>query len=293
MIIARAAGCFSPRFSTVSRMGLRSEHKSNVTRRGERLLAMDDGGSLRLLFCGAEGRSRGLGGIAPAAFHGKKICRAQGTAGGIGWVKKKTDRALQGDGSGWRLKTTDKRCSQGEMPWEMTEKKIWVPLLGLAAKGDEKAERGFGFHGEEGGEGRGAGWWRGESSAPCRCGAVAGGVHGCWLSRGATPWKTASSLLLWSPCCRNFWAPWEEEVDELLLAVEQGEQRARPGSKRRELAGRGCAPCCSRGRGGEDAMEGSSQSRCSAGKKTGRGVVAAGKKMEGGNVKFPSEHPYL
>jgi hypothetical protein len=50
---------------------------------------MDDGGSLRLLFCGAEGRSRGLGGIAPAAFHGKKICRAQGTAGGIGWVKKK------------------------------------------------------------------------------------------------------------------------------------------------------------------------------------------------------------
>jgi hypothetical protein len=59
----------------VSRMGLRNEHKSNVTRRGERLLAMDDGGSLRLLFCGAEGRSRDLGGIAPAAVHGKKIGR--------------------------------------------------------------------------------------------------------------------------------------------------------------------------------------------------------------------------
>jgi hypothetical protein len=32
-------------------------------------------------------------------------------------------------------------------------------------------------------------------------------------------------LLLWrrgSPCCWNFWAPWEEEVDELLLAVERG-----------------------------------------------------------------------
>jgi hypothetical protein len=53
-------------------MGLRSEHESDVTRRGERLLAMDDGGSLRLLFCGEEGRSRGLGGIASAAVRGKK-----------------------------------------------------------------------------------------------------------------------------------------------------------------------------------------------------------------------------
>jgi hypothetical protein len=35
MIIARAAGCFSPRFSTVLRMGLRSEHESDDTRRGE------------------------------------------------------------------------------------------------------------------------------------------------------------------------------------------------------------------------------------------------------------------
>jgi hypothetical protein len=41
----------------------------------------------------------------------------------------------------------------------------------------------------------------------------------------------------------------------LLLAVEQGEQRARPGSKRRELAGRGCAPGCSRGRGGTGKKE--------------------------------------
>jgi hypothetical protein len=61
----------------VSRMGLHNEHKSNVTRRGERLLAMDDGGSLRLLFCGAEGRSRDLGGIAPAAVNGKKGRRKQ------------------------------------------------------------------------------------------------------------------------------------------------------------------------------------------------------------------------
>jgi hypothetical protein len=35
MIIARAAGCFSPRFSTALRMGLHSEHESNDTRRGE------------------------------------------------------------------------------------------------------------------------------------------------------------------------------------------------------------------------------------------------------------------
>jgi hypothetical protein len=62
-------------------MGLRSEHESDNTRRGERMLAMDDGGSLRLLFCGEEGRSRGLSGIAPTAFLGKK-CRVQGTAGG-------------------------------------------------------------------------------------------------------------------------------------------------------------------------------------------------------------------
>jgi hypothetical protein len=65
----------------VSRMGLRSEHKSNVTRRGERLLAMDDGGSLWLLFCGAKGRSRSLGGIAPAAFHGKKYAGRRGQQG--------------------------------------------------------------------------------------------------------------------------------------------------------------------------------------------------------------------
>jgi hypothetical protein len=43
------------------------------------------------------------------------------------------------------------RRNIGCRPWEMTGK-IWAPLLGLAAKGDEKAERGFGFHGEEGGE---------------------------------------------------------------------------------------------------------------------------------------------
>jgi hypothetical protein len=35
MIIARAAGCFSPRFSMVLRMGQRSEHESDDTRRGE------------------------------------------------------------------------------------------------------------------------------------------------------------------------------------------------------------------------------------------------------------------
>jgi hypothetical protein len=43
------------------------------------------------------------------------------------------------------------RRNSGCRPWEMT-KKIWAPLLGLAAKGDDKAERGFGFHGEEVGE---------------------------------------------------------------------------------------------------------------------------------------------
>jgi hypothetical protein len=35
MIIARAAGCFSLRVSTASQMGLRSEHESDDTRRGE------------------------------------------------------------------------------------------------------------------------------------------------------------------------------------------------------------------------------------------------------------------
>ena len=56
---------------------------------------------------------------------------------------------------------------------------------------------------------------------------------------------------------RRWGAGWERaEVGELLLlAVEQGEQRARPGSKRRELAGRGCAPGCSRGRGGTGKKE--------------------------------------
>jgi hypothetical protein len=121
----------------VSRMGLRSEHKSNVTRRGERLLAMDDGGSLRLLFCGVEGRSRGLGGIAPAAFHGKKKKNMQGAGDSRGnrLGGKKTGRALQGDGSGWRLKTTENRCSQGEMPWVMTGKKILGAIVGLGSQG--------------------------------------------------------------------------------------------------------------------------------------------------------------
>jgi hypothetical protein len=93
-------------------MGLRSEHESDVTRRGEwrtngraaalpgegirgAVLGMEKSscasgggcspwtmvGSLWLLFCGEEGRRRGLGGIAPAAVHGRKKCRAQGTAG--------------------------------------------------------------------------------------------------------------------------------------------------------------------------------------------------------------------
>jgi hypothetical protein len=46
------------------------------------------------------------------------------------------------------------RRNSGCRPWEMT-KKIWAPLLGLAAKEDEEAERGFSFHGEEG---EPAGW---------------------------------------------------------------------------------------------------------------------------------------
>jgi hypothetical protein len=121
----------------VSRMGLRSEHKSNVTRRGERLLAMDDGGSLRLLFCGVEGRSRGLGGIAPAAFHGKKKKKYAGRWGqqgeSAGW--KKNRQGAEGDGSGWRLKTTEKRCSQGEMPWMMTGKKILGAIVGVGSQG--------------------------------------------------------------------------------------------------------------------------------------------------------------
>jgi hypothetical protein len=65
-------------------------------------------------------------------------------------------------------------------------------------------------------------------------------------------------LLLWrrgSPCCWNFWAPWEEEVDELLLAVEQGRGAAtgRPWSRKvevgqrwkkdAELRGFGCPGC--------------------------------------------------
>jgi hypothetical protein len=45
------------------------------------------------------------------------------------------------------------RRNSGCRPWEMTGK-IWAPLLGLAAKEDEKEERGFGFRGEEGGDHR-------------------------------------------------------------------------------------------------------------------------------------------
>jgi hypothetical protein len=50
-------------------------------------------------------------------------------------------------------------------------------------------------------------------------------------------------LLLWrrgSPCCWNFWAPWEEEVDELLLTVEQGRGAAagRPWSRKVEVGRR-------------------------------------------------------
>uniref|UniRef100_A0A804N3M4 Uncharacterized protein n=1 Tax=Zea mays TaxID=4577 RepID=A0A804N3M4_MAIZE len=46
--------------------------------------------------------------------------------------------------------------------------------------------------------------------------AVAGGVHGGWPRRGATPWKPASSLLLWSPCCCS---PWSRENSELGQAA--------------------------------------------------------------------------
>jgi hypothetical protein len=41
--------------------------------------------------------------------------------------------------------------------------------------------------------------------------------------------------------------------------------------------------------GKKGAMEGSAQSRCSAGKKTGRGVVVAGKKWRGGSAKQPKQ----
>jgi hypothetical protein len=54
------------------------------------------------------------------------------------------------------------RRNSGCRPWEMTGK-IWAPLLGWAAKEDEKAERGFGFHGEEGGDHRAP--WDREPSA--------------------------------------------------------------------------------------------------------------------------------
>jgi hypothetical protein len=50
-------------------------------------------------------------------------------------------------------------------------------------------------------------------------------------------------LLLWrrgSPCCWNFWALWEEEVDELLLAVEQerGAAAGQPWSRKVEVGRR-------------------------------------------------------
>jgi hypothetical protein len=65
------------------------------------------------------------------------------------------------------------RRNSGCRPWEMTGK-IWAPLLGLAAKEDEKAERGFGFHGEEGGDHRAP--WDREPSAMGRARAAAGRV---------------------------------------------------------------------------------------------------------------------
>jgi hypothetical protein len=101
-------------------MGLRSEHESDDTRRGEwrtngraavlpgegirgavprrekSSCASGGGcspwttaGSLRLLFCGEEGRSRSLGGIAPAAFHGGKMQGAGDSRGCFGVLGKR------------------------------------------------------------------------------------------------------------------------------------------------------------------------------------------------------------
>jgi hypothetical protein len=47
--------------------------KRAPARRGGGCSPWTTAGSLRLLFCGEEGRSRGLGGIDPAAFHGGKM----------------------------------------------------------------------------------------------------------------------------------------------------------------------------------------------------------------------------
>jgi hypothetical protein len=109
-------------------MGLRSEHESDVTRRGEwrtnerdaallgegirgavlgreKSSCASGGGcspwtmasSLRLLFCGEEGRSRGLGGIAPA-MEKNAGCRGQQ---GVLWHAREEGRWLPaGRGAG-------------------------------------------------------------------------------------------------------------------------------------------------------------------------------------------------
>jgi hypothetical protein len=70
---------------------------------------------------------------------------------------------------------------------------------------------------------------------------------------------------------------------EVVAAASREDEGASCGEEAAGVApwgGRAEAPLGKKG-----AMEGSAQSRCSAGKNTGRGVVAAGKKMEGWECK--------
>jgi hypothetical protein len=131
-----------------------------------------------------------------------------------------------------------KRRNNGCRPWEMTGK-IWAPLLGLAAKGDEKAERGFGFHGEEGGD-HGAPWERessamGQLCASCSKGSGEMAARGELAAIGGPRFPALEGLpaheqrgreVPWLPQragqgnCRG-WRPWELGCSSFTGAMEK------------------------------------------------------------------------
>jgi hypothetical protein len=153
MIIARAAGCFSPRFST-ARLGAaqNSEHTAGV----------DGALSMGLHKTASRQRAKTSGlrtpDWSPTMSATRRTSQLRYFIHGRDRVGGKQGE-MQGGASPMGLFPVaamgkQERRNSGCRPWEMTGK-IWAPLLGLAAKGDEKAVRGFGFHGEEGRRPRG------------------------------------------------------------------------------------------------------------------------------------------
>jgi hypothetical protein len=115
MIIARAAGCFSPRVSTASRMGLRSEHESDDTRRGE------------WRSNGRAAAARGLLRILSNSWRAPRRTARKGLAAGIfwapwtvSWAAREEGGSAMGDGDSLRLlfggedgEEMEQRCGTG------------------------------------------------------------------------------------------------------------------------------------------------------------------------------------